>query len=49
MFNIGKVQDDLKSKGKVEIKRTKKGLDWFFAVSDQLCVEGMKRNMKFKF
>ena len=40
--DIGKVLDDLKSKGKVVNKPTKKGMDSFFVVSDQLCVEDEK-------
>ena len=40
--DIGKVLDDLKIKGKVENKPTKKGMDSFFVVSDQLCVEDEK-------
>ena len=40
--DIGKVLDDLKSKGRVENKPTKKGMDSFFVVSDQLCVEDAK-------
>ena len=43
MSDIGKVLDDLKSKGKVENKPTKKGMDSFFVVSDQLCVEDEKK------
>ena len=39
IFDIGKVLDDIKSKGKVENKPTKKGMDSFFVVSNQLCVE----------
>ena len=40
--DIGKFLDDLKSKGKVVNKPTKKGMDSFFVVSDQLCVEDEK-------
>ena len=40
--DIGKALDDLKSKGKSENKPMKKGMDSFFVVSDQLCVENEK-------
>ena len=42
IFDIGKVLDDLKSKGKVENIPTKKDMDSFFVVSDQLCLEDEK-------
>ena len=45
--DIGKVLDDLKSKGKSENKPTKKGMNSFFVVSDQLCVEDEKGIFKF--
>ena len=45
--DIGKVLDDLKSKGKSENKPTKKGMNSFFVVSDQLCVEDKKGIFKF--
>ena len=37
--DTGKALDDLKSKGKIENKPMKKGMDSFFVVSDQLCVK----------
>ena len=40
--DIGKVIDDLKSKGKVENKPTKKRMHSFFVESNQLCVEDEK-------
>ena len=40
--DIGKVLDDLKSKGKVENKPTKKRMHSFFVESNQLCVEDEK-------
>ena len=43
IFDIGKVLDDLNSKGKVENKPPKKGTDSFFVVSDQLCAEDEKK------
>ena len=39
LFDIGKVLDDLKSKGRVENKPTKKGMDSFFVVPDRPWVE----------
>ena len=38
IFDIGKVLNELKSKGRVENKPKKKGMDSFFVVSDQQCV-----------
>ena len=42
IFHIGKVPDDLTSKGKVGNKPTKKSMASFFVVSDELCVDNEK-------